>query len=64
MLLIHSSTNISLAFGSLSPLAGRTILKGPISYEDSYKIVDGLNLQLIRDKKITFDNYPYLNSFK
>ncbi len=53
-----------LAFGSLSPLAGRTILKGPISYEDSYKIVDGLNLQLIRDKKITFDNYPYLNSFK
>ena len=53
-----------LAFGSLSPLAGRTILKGPIKYQDSYEILNGLNLQLIRDKEITFDNYPFLNSFK
>lgn len=53
-----------LAFGSLSPLAGSTILKGPIKYQDSYKILNGLNLQLVRDKKITFDNYPFLNSFK
>jgi len=53
-----------LAFGSLSPLAGSTgLFKGPIKYEDSYKILDGLNLQLIRDKEITFDDYPFLNSF-
>ena len=51
-----------LAFGSLSPLAGSTILKGPIDYRDSYKILDGLNLQLIRDKEILFDDYPFLNS--